>query len=263
MSLSSHILYPLLDAKHDTPPTIIFANYAYREIADNWIRAISRLKVINFWFIALDQDMHDYLTSKNVQTILVKCEKGLQTLWKLRIQLFRTLVDSGIDFIHSDADAIWLRDPIERYYTEQKGIDLIASQGTIWPPDVFNQWNFVLCCGFFVLRANKRTARLLRELEADVELSGDDQISINRLVFQRNMQWVIKSSYRLPFRNVQLLLSKNMIIGKGDSLTVGIIPFSEVPRLHLDNNKPYIEHPLAPKDNYKKKQLFQEIGLWF
>ncbi len=262
MSLSSHILHPLLDAKHDTPPTIVFANSAYREIADNWIRAAIRLQVSNFWFIALDQDIHDYLASKSVQTILLKCETGSQALWKLRIQLFRALVDSGIDFIHSDADAVWLRDPIERYYTEQKGVDLIASQGTIWPPDVFKQWNFVLCCGFFVLRANKRTAILLRELEADVELSGDDQVSVNRVVFRRNMRWEIKSSFYLPFRDVQLLFSKNMIVGKGDNLTVSIIPFAEVPRLHLNNNNPYIEHPLSPKDNDKKKQLFQEIGLW-
>jgi hypothetical protein len=256
------MLRPLLDARHDTPPTIVFANHAYREIADNWIRSAQRLGIRNFWFIALDRDMHDFLTRTGIQSIPLECEPGRQGIWKIRIQVFKCLVDNGVDFIHSDADAVWLRDPVDRYYTEHKDIDLVISQGTVWPPDVFTQWNFVLCCGFFVLRANRRTETLLRELETDVKLTGDDQISINRLIYRRNMRWTIGSSYRLPFRGVQLLMSENMIVGAGDGLTVGVIPFAEVPRFHVKDIRPYVEHPLAPKDNDEKKRFFQEIGLW-
>lgn len=262
MLISRDALRPLIEARHTTPPTIVFANTAYREIADNWIRAVSRLEIENFWFVALDQNIHDHLTKIGVQAVLVECAPGLKTLWKLRIQLFRVLVDSGIDFIHSDADAVWLRDPIARYYTEQKDLDLIASQGTIWPPDVFTQWNFVLCCGFFVLRANERTEIFLRKLEVDVEITGDDQVSVNRLILQHDVTWNIESPYPLQFQNAKILLSRKMIVGEGDGLRIGVIPFAEVPRLHLRNNDPYIEHPLGPTDKDEKKAFFKEIGLW-
>jgi hypothetical protein len=255
-------LQPLLGTNHATPPVIVFANNGYREIADNWIRAACRLPVKNFWFIALDRNIHDYLAARNIRVILLELDTRLQVLWKFRIRIFRELVDNHIDFIHSDADAVWLRDPVERYYTRHGDIDVVASQGTVWPPDVFRQWQFVLCCGFFVMRANNRTASFLHALETDVEQTGDDQVSFNRLLLQYNVHWEIKSPYRMRFRNAQLLASRDMIIGHGNKLTVGMIPFAEVPRLHLEDNKPYVEHPLAPNENDKKKDMFKEIGLW-
>ena len=262
MQLPEHILQPLLDSRDDSPPVIVFANYAYREIADNWIRAATRLNVENIWFVSLDQEIYDYFTSSNVQTILLEHEGNFQSLWILRIKLFRLLVDNNIDFIHSDADAVWLRNPIDRYYTDQKEIDLVISQGTVWPHDIFNAWQFVLCCGFFVLRANPRTSELLRELEADVESSGDDQISLNRVIFRRNMQWDINLPRLIPFNNAQLLVSPEMMTGRGRDLTVRVIPFIEVPRLHGNDINPYVEHPLSPKNNDEKKLLFQQYGLW-
>ena len=53
MPLSSQLLCPLLEAAHNTPPVIVFANYSYREIADNWIRAARRANVANYWIIAI------------------------------------------------------------------------------------------------------------------------------------------------------------------------------------------------------------------
>ena len=58
--------------------------------------------------------------------------------------MFYHLIACGIDFVHSDADAVWLRDPIPEYFGPGETADLVASQGTRHPPDVFGRWGFVL-----------------------------------------------------------------------------------------------------------------------
>ena len=60
---------------------------------------------------------------------------------------------NNIDFVHSDADAVWLKNPLISF--GKTAFDLLASQGTIWPLDVFEQWRFVLCCGFLGSRYKK------------------------------------------------------------------------------------------------------------
>ena len=56
----------------------------------------------------------------------------LRVLTAMRLKLFRVLIDQGFDFMHSDADAFWLRDP-RPWLAEQTGYDLLCSQGTDRP----------------------------------------------------------------------------------------------------------------------------------
>ena len=96
-----------------------------------------------------------------------------------------------------------------------------------------------------------------------MEITGDDQVSLNRILMERNIVWDFKSEGRLKFRNTNIRISKDIAVGVGENITVGLIPFGEVPRLHLSDNNFYVKHPLTPKNNDAKKRYFQEIGLWF
>ena len=83
----------------------------------------------------------------------------LRVLTPMRLKLFRVLIDQGFDFMHSDADAFWLRDP-RPWLAEQTGYDLLCSQGTDRPGTQYRTHHIVLCAGFFHCRANARTRAL-------------------------------------------------------------------------------------------------------
>ena len=146
-------------AKERQPLIVVFANWRYREVLLNWMEAISRLGISDCLVVSLDKKLYRHMRRRGTPTILAQCGKSLADVWIVRIDVFRCLIDRGIDFVHSDADAIWLRDPIPEYFRAEKDLDLIASQGTRWPPDVFDQWGFVLCCGLFYMRSTRPARR--------------------------------------------------------------------------------------------------------
>ncbi len=178
------------------------------------------------------------------------------------MKLFKALINHDVDFVHSDVDAVWLKNPIRKYYTDIDDIDLIVSQGTIWPPRAFNKWQFVLCCGFFLMRANDRTRGLLDEIQSRMLTVGDDQRVLNEVLLGKIDNWQITDECLLPFNNEMFRLSDHLAIGRGNDITVGMIPFKEFPRLQLDDINPYVLHPLAAKDGKKKEQYFKKLGIW-
>ena len=260
--IDESVLRPIFDAPGDSPPIIAFSNNAYREITENWLQAMRLLEVPNVWVLSVDEAIHGWLKGQGVNTVLLNCDEALSSLWQLRIEIFRALVSNDVDFIHSDVDAVWLKNPLDRYYWQQPTFDIVVSQGTVWPPDVFERWQFVLCCGFFVMRANERTRRLLQRMTASVAATGDDQISLNRLVLEDRPEVFAGGRQYLNFRDVIILTSNEMMTVRSAKLALAVIPFAEVPRFHLDGARPYVEHPLSPKKAKEKKEQFIELGLW-
>ncbi len=181
-------------------------------------------------------------------------------LWIRRINVFAALCRAGVDFIHSDVDAVWMRDPRAAYFDE-RGVDLIISQGTVWPPDVHRQFGFVLCCGLFQLRSNAGTQRLLGELAEDVLSTRDDQVSLNRLIAARSIAWQIDpdDAYHVEGAGKQFLCSRSVIRGVGsDGLRLSVLPhhlFQRVPA--ASEEAPYLLHLLTRQDPAAKLLEFE------
>jgi hypothetical protein len=72
----------------------------------------------------------------------------MQSLWRPPAQ--------AIHLINSDLGAVWLADPRPECFADT-ALDVVFSQGMYEPAYV--AWGFVLCCGFFALRANTASAR--------------------------------------------------------------------------------------------------------
>ncbi len=244
------------------PPIIVFANWPYLSLLENWIESVKRLSIDNYIIIAFDTRLHDYLNNHGYQNILLEDVDNLNKLWQIRIHLFRFLVDNNIDFIHSDADAIWLRNPIPEYYEPFKSMDLLISQGTIWPEIVLKDWGFVLCCGFFIMKSSASTKRLLERLEKHVEQTGDDQLSLNIILASEIEHWAIESTFKSVFGDYEILCSEKVIEGKGKDISLGVLPFKKFPRLVIPDTQPYVSHVLTPKNTEAKIDILRKIGTW-
>jgi len=241
---------------------LTFVSEDYIPVGQNWLRHVETIspdaKVL---IIALDRATEAAFPDNLVQYNPAD-EEGLAPLWRHRIEVLRKFLDQGYDVIHSDADAVWVRDPLP--FLSECNAEMIFSQGTVWPPDVHAHHGLVLCCGFFYLRNTPSVRSFLSEVSHRVSLEKDDQASINRLVDENGVTWRIENPYNIDFRGKVFLASRKMIqsvVAVGPS--VAVLPHHLFPRLveNLDQDV-VVAHPLSEKNCEEKIEVLSKLGLW-
>lgn len=240
---------------------VVFANYNYLPVLKNWMIAMKNLNIANYIIIALDEELHTYLKAKNIPTLLRLCELDLEKLWIHRVEVLLELLEEGYNVIHSDADAVWLKDPLP--YLEKLPQDMIFSQGTIWPPDVQEEWGFVLCCGFFMLRSNKKTLRFMHDLLNRVKKDKDDQVSCNRMLLERKTVWDTPiEPYTINFRKKQFICSTSARKGKCKKLKLALLPHSKFQRIFEETDDVYVRHLISEKNSENIVDVLKNTGCW-
>lgn len=247
------------------PLVITFADSNYRPLLALWLDQLQALGIGRLRVYALDAPLLDWCRERGVDAAGLPWQGNLRDLWVQRIRIFSALLAGGEDFIHSDVDAIWVRNPLEAGSARECDEDLVFSQGTLWPPDVFSRWGFVLCCGWFRARPTAGARRFFAALEPDVAASGDDQLSVNRVLAAVPMRWECGHGpdYRLPFNGTSLACWTRPIRGasRDASLSVALLPHREFQRLPEDSDAALIKHYLTPKDCGQKLAIFRRLGL--
>ena len=253
---------------------VAFGNGSYSELANVWLSYISKLGLLDkVLIIALDNEIEKEISDFKVKIIRSPYHiksKGLNGFWKFRCEVFIKILANYGSFVHSDLDAIWLKNPFD--YIKNIESDLIFSQGTVYPRPMFDKYGFVACCGFFGIRDSNSSRLFLKILKSDVQTTGDDQVSVNKIIFNFLKSLEIKDIYyeKAYFANGQvfpLKCSNFPIMGKfsnfyGQELLLTILPHFLFPRLKKSINKSTIvAHPLAPKNNTEKIKLLKEINL--
>jgi len=223
---------------------------------------MKKIDVQYYLIISLDEKLHIYLQEKNINTLLRPCELDLGKLWIHRVDVILELMEEGYDIIHSDADAVWIKDPLP--YLETLPQDMLFSQGTIWPPDVQDKWGFVLCCGFFIIRSNKKTLQFFKELLERVKQDKDDQVSCNRLLLEKNTIWDQPSNpYTIDFRGKQFICSHQVRKGKTKGLSIGLLPHSSFQRLFEVSDDVYVRHLISEKESDDILNVLEQYGCRF
>src|SRR3984957_18600744 len=136
---------------------VIFATDNFTPLLRNWLRHAGAAGVTRMLVIAMDQALHDRLGQAGIAAVRHSFDGTLGDLWQQRMLVFEWLAGHGVDFIHSDADAVWLHDP-RPFCFAHRGFDLMFSQGFAYPAATWRSWGFVLCCGLFAVRANPATS---------------------------------------------------------------------------------------------------------
>lgn len=286
------------DPLHGTPVTIVFGTFNYRDRVVEWIEAARRGTCDHWRIVCADRELVRWLAERGHRANAVDLHEVLpgaprydftalsrrdrmRALMPLRTRLFLHLVRNGRDFIHSDADALWIRDP-RPWLARHPAIDLLASQGIFWPVAQYLRHRFVLCAGFFVCRANRRTLAYFERVEALRD--WDDQVRMNLVLLndpqgrwridetawmvRRRGLWrpapaymrlplaIVRPLSRLgapgerlglsrPFRHIRV--SRGIIHGSfGDGLTVGVIPWHLIKRDMPRSAETLVQHGELP-----------------
>lgn len=179
---------------------LVFGTIDFLELLLNWCAFAVRAGVSWFVLVATDFQLHEALSDslKANLVLLPRVRAGRINISKLNVigerQRFGLRVlEVGLNVLHSDADALWLRDPSPLL---QSG-DIIAER--IWgkPLSVVRAWGAAICTGFYFLRAKPLVLQIAREVEESLRLKrathpswqASDQLFINHVLHQRGVTW--------------------------------------------------------------------------
>ena len=190
---------PLADLARDAsaPMTLVFGTFDYRGVVTRWIEHARRAGCREYRIVCMDERLPAFLRGACGETRAVayrallpdvpwvdvdarKDRRGrLAALTPMRVTLFRTLAEQGIDFIHSDADAYWVRDP-RPWLAERRGYDLLGSQG-IAPAAASSATGTVSCSapGSSCAAPTRAPHGCGRAVETRVADCPDDQVCLN------------------------------------------------------------------------------------
>jgi hypothetical protein len=242
---------------------LVFANLAYLEVLNNWLFSIKKVEVNNYLIIALDSGLYSNLRRRNIPVLLFSNSMDLKSLWINRIKLFHRVLKLGYSFIHSDADAVWLHNPLKKYFFDVNA-DIVFSQGTIYPMDTFEKNGFVLCCGYFGIKHSSHTIDLLDKVLVDVFNSGDDQVSFNHVINLDCRVWTVPDEYYIVFRDkYKIRCSDSLITGFFHEVSIAVLPHKLFQRINIHGVNAYVKHLLSEKESISVVNVLQENDLYF
>tara|TARA_B100002019_G_scaffold267058_1_gene257879 strand:- start:843 stop:1499 length:657 start_codon:yes stop_codon:yes gene_type:complete len=212
---------------------VSFGNYRYKRVAHNWALYLQRHKIENYTIYSLDQEIYDYLCKNNVNTELLSLNifEGEKWDWKERFRCIYNLLKKDINVLHSDLDAIWLKDPLDFIGNND---DVVSSTGT-FPPDVYKDVGYALCMGWIFYRSSANVKNLFSKILKPPFTRDpfDDQIEFNREIF--NGKW----------QNLKLKTLDQSIISRGQPHDVNT----------------YVAHPTSPK-HIDREEMLKSKNLW-
>ncbi|MFI4949101.1 MAG: putative nucleotide-diphospho-sugar transferase [Alphaproteobacteria bacterium] len=253
-------------------PVVVISN-AYADWLDNWMYYMEALGIGRFLVVATDAALAGRLARAGIPA--ARCDFAGSTLgfWLYRLLIWDCLIDRGIDIIQSDVDAIWFKNPIDKYFDESK-YDLVWTQGTLHPRRILAHWGFILCTGLFWAKAGAGTRAFFAALRsrAAAILATTDQAVINQLLYDEGTTWNIAGaqSYPLDWQGHPFTGFEGVLEGHCPAfgLRLAMLPYRLFPRSVTPGGGAYVKHLQFPRppgeDRVPEERLAQmrEAGCW-
>lgn len=218
---------------------IAFANSRYKKIALNWVSYLQTHGISNYTIYALDHDTYDFLSDHRVNAEFINLkifgEGGFD--WAQRMKFIFKLLESGETILHSDLDAIWVKNPLEFISSDY---DIISSTG-MWPPQVSEKNGFALCMGWIYLSPSDIVKSIFNNIFLKYPNRFDDQWVFNVELFS------LKTDSKFNPRYKELKLK--------------VLDQSIVSRAEPHNSKTYVVHPQTRK-GIDREQFLKDKNLW-
>ncbi|KAL1504988.1 hypothetical protein AB1Y20_008753 [Prymnesium parvum] len=177
---------------------LVFATSDFTELVLNWCAFALRAGVRWFVVVALDVPLHAALSSRGEGHVLLlpRVRRAGAPPSKLAVigerQRFGVRVlEAGLAVLHSDADALWLRDPTRLL----GGAELVAER--VWgkPRSAVQAWGAAACTGFYFVRpaavgiAQQVEAAIRRKQASSPGWQASDQYWLNLVLQQSGATW--------------------------------------------------------------------------
>ena len=176
--------------------------------------------------------------------------------WLFRLENIFKIITSGINVIHSDLDAVWVKNPVEKFIYKNNKYDIISSiahKKSAHPKEVRKKIGFTLCMGFIFFRSCTRTISFFKSLLDNFDAT--DQATLNNVLADSNPTISsltiggINDNFLIETNKLNIMgLSKNIILR--DNIFINI------------NSNIYVCHPNGGKTCNKTKNILKKCNLW-
>lgn len=168
----------------DNSVVLLYASSSFAGNLFNWLVAYKRTRstLDGVLLVCLDKPLQDYLSRFDFHCVLDDSFINTGGLWVKRTKHILAILRTGINVMVSDLDAVWLKDILGTFNTDQRYAtrNVIASRG-IYPHD--NPWGFTLCMGLAYYRTNPSSISYLEFALPLVIKYQDDQVGLNRALY--------------------------------------------------------------------------------
>jgi Nucleotide-diphospho-sugar transferase len=268
--------------------TIISKEYIQTGL--NWINAMQRLGLSNFFIVAGDKTTSEKLDERGIHSVRADIDEGAfdpsfvshdgfsakgLAMIALKFPVMNFLVKSGYSVTFSDADAVWLDDPMA--YVRGAGI---AFQRVVYhPAPIARVWGFTACSGFVSFRHSINTIAFLDRCIVEQRSFRCDQVAMNVALLGEDPDWHCEhADWILPVSGVQHDRSglEAAFAKCARSPITGELRHGRIQVLALPHDKFWrhgvvahsladtvICHPNSPKNDLEKMKIFDAMGLRF
>ena len=246
-------------AEKEGTVVMVFCDSRYKRLLENWLLyAEDNKEGLPILICALDMQLADEMAGRGYHVFHVPWVGSVSELWGLRVRAIKTVLEMGIDVVHSDVDAVWCDSPLP-FLRENPTADIIASSGTIWPPSALSKWGHVLCFGFVYFRSTKPVTWLVDKLAtASINFARqfDDQQILNQILCNLGVEWesngggyeLIKNGQK--FQCYEQTIAGGAKLPDGSPISVALLPhrlFQRMPN-SIEKGKPVLAHPMPMRN---------------
>jgi len=204
--------------------TMFDAAYVRSGLVENWLASLERVGLLDrVALYPLDTDALDHAQSTGCEvidhfagepasddSITRFSDEGFRALSLRKLEVVRHALTAGRAVLYSDADVVFLRDPLPRLARERAeivlqsdcrpGVELSRPQ---WPWSHYTtrrgRFEGVICAGFMYLRPTPATLRLLDVERPDAPRFENDQFLLHdRIVWRREASFALLPESEFP-----------------------------------------------------------------
>jgi len=239
------------------PLTLMFGNYAYREVLINQMLGFHTLKFTNYEVVCLDQQLADFMASIGKPCIADLVEAGIPIIWRARLQLVDKLLERGTSVLLTDADAVWIKNPMEFL----KDADIVAQRGS-WPFYVSNLLGATACMGFAYFAGSPEVFDFFHD-QVLSKFRDDDQVALNAALMENGIYFDHKLDYE-ESRNIDRGIVPATVDRR--KLHVDFLDHYRFPRLCEAtplNADTVMAHCYTPKNAHAKVLVLKNMSLYW
>ena len=175
---------------------LVFGTHDFDVLLTNWACHALAIGIRWFVLVAFDEQLHASLSSRSAlakHVVLHNISINKLTVIGERQKFGLKALEAGLNVVHSDADALWLRDPFPLL---AEG-DVVAER--IWgkPLSVVRAWGAGICTGFYFLRSTPAVRALARSVRDEIARKrkrqptwqASDQYFVNVVLHRHGVAW--------------------------------------------------------------------------
>ena len=276
----------LLEFASKTPQqhhfVISFLSREYLKLGFIWATHAARAGIKHFAIVAFDNPTYQELKKNDIPSICLDLPGDLlesnqyrnpggfdykaMGLIFTRVKVVKFLVDSGLNVLNCDIDALFFKNPILEINLNS---NIVFQRVVYFPKELAKRWGFTVCGGFVAYRSSKQVSLFLERVHQIQHEVSSDQLALNLALLESNVIWELE--HRGIMTDEERMRN---FISQADRIIRGHIPESKISLCALpatsfwrhdfipfNLNKMIVAHPNSPKSLDGKLAILSNLPL--